>query len=232
MKLRLTASALALGVATASVAVAVVVAGSGAANAEVGPTVGTTAAPYTPWLSASTSGQNVRKLVQCGSTMYAVGKISDVNQGSSNYHRGNGLSFSTTDGSVARWDPQLNGPVSSIALSPDCSTAYLGGQFTRSWSSSVRNVVAVNTSTGQPRRGFPPKCERSRVDGPVHPRPRAHRRLLHQHQRRLAVAAGQPRTRGPARSRAGPDLASPGRLRQEPRHPGLQLPGQPRRTRC
>jgi hypothetical protein len=49
---------------------------------------------------------------------------------------------------VTSWDPEVNGTVNSIAFSPDCSIAYLGGSFTSIGGTAVKNIAAVSTSTG------------------------------------------------------------------------------------
>jgi hypothetical protein len=71
--------------------------------------------------------------------MYAVGTISAIGQGSLRYTRSNAFSFSATTGAVTAWSPQVNGIVHTVALSPDCLTAYLGGTFT-----SVNGVAVKN----------------------------------------------------------------------------------------
>jgi hypothetical protein len=106
---------------------------------------------WTPQLATSgTDGtiENVRQLVQCRSTMYAVGLFTQVKQGGTTYTRNNAFSFSATDGTVTSWNPNVNGQVNSVALAPDCSVAYLGGQFTTVGSTTVKNIAAVDTATG------------------------------------------------------------------------------------
>jgi hypothetical protein len=110
-----------------------------------------TPATWTPQLATSgTDGtvEQVRQLVQCGSTMYAVGRFTQVKRFSTVFTRNNAFSFSATDGTVSTWDPNVNGQVNSVALSPDCSVAYLGGQFSAIGSTKVRDIAAVSTSTG------------------------------------------------------------------------------------
>jgi hypothetical protein len=111
-------------------------------------------AAFTPWLLSSPVNQNVQQLVPCGRLMYAVGRLSRIGQGNRTYTRGNAFSFSQTTGAVTAWDPEVNGTVQTIALSPDCATAYLGGRFTSVHGTKATNLVAVNTSTGAVRTGF------------------------------------------------------------------------------
>jgi hypothetical protein len=128
--------------------------GSALADASSVNSVGEVPAGYTPWLLQSTPNQYVHQLVPCRNTMYAVGTISAIGQGSHTYARGNAFSFSRTTGAVTGWDPEVNGMVHSIALSPDCSTAYLGGTFTSVGGQQAENVAAVDTTTGALIRGF------------------------------------------------------------------------------
>lgn len=137
------------------VAVGAVVAMAGAlpARATVS-TVSTTAASFTPWLLRSTANQRVRELVQCGSTMYAVGTISAIQQGTHHYAPHNAFSFSATTGKVRAWNPKVNGTVNSVALSPDCATAYLGGSFSSVDGVAAANIAAVDTATGAIKGAF------------------------------------------------------------------------------
>lgn len=122
-------------------------------SASPGP-VRTTPASFTPWLLKSTPSQNVQQLRQCGGAMYAVGTVSAIGQGSNTYSRGNAFAFSATTGVMTTWNPQVNGTVRSIAFSPDCSTAYLGGSFSSVRGVAAKNIVAVDTVTGAVRSSF------------------------------------------------------------------------------
>jgi hypothetical protein len=111
-------------------------------------------ATFTPWLDRSHPNQNVQQLAQCGGTMYAVGTISAVDQGKSSYVRHNAFSFAAATGAVTSWAPNVNGSVHSIALSPDCTTAYLGGAFSSVGGAAAKNLAAVNTTTGALQSSF------------------------------------------------------------------------------
>ena len=121
------------------------------AGAATGP-VSATPASGTPQLAPLTNTgtfQQVRQLVQCGSTMYAVGTFNTITWNGTTYTRNNVFSFSaTTPYTVTSWDPNANGTVNSITFSPDCSTAYLGGKFSTVGGGSAKNIAAVSTSTG------------------------------------------------------------------------------------
>ena len=119
-----------------------------AASAATGP-VSATPAAGTPQLNATGTTEQVRQLAQCGGTMYAVGSFTSIKRYSSTFTRDNAFSFSASAPyMVTSWDPDVNGLVNSIAFSPDCSTAYLGGQFTSIGGTAVKNIAAVSTSTG------------------------------------------------------------------------------------
>ena len=121
---------------------------AGTASAATGP-VSSTPASGTPQLNATGTTEQVRQLVQCGGTMYAVGSFTSIKRFSTTYTRDNAFSFSASSPyTVTDWNPDVNGTVNSIAFSPDCSTAYLGGKFTSIGGTAVKNIAAVSTSTG------------------------------------------------------------------------------------
>jgi hypothetical protein len=115
-------------------------------------TVGAVPASWTPQIL--TADAYVRQLVQCGSQMYAVGSFSSVGQGGKTFTRNNAFSFNATTGAVSSWNPNVYGEVNSIALTPNCATAFLGGKFTQAGGVSATNIAAVDTSTGALRTGF------------------------------------------------------------------------------
>ncbi len=129
--------------------------GGGTASAAQGGTVGTTAASWTPYVTSS--GAYVRKLAQCGDTMYAVGTFSQIGApGKPKVTRRNAFSFSATTGALTGWNPDVNGTVQGIALAADCTAAYLAGTFTSVHGVAVKNLVKVGTTTGQPDTAFAP----------------------------------------------------------------------------
>lgn len=112
---------------------------------------------WTPSLATSgTDGsvEQVRQLVPCGGTMYAVGLFSAIRAKSVVSARSNAFSFSATTGALTSWAPVVNGEVNSVGLSADCATAYLGGTFTSVNGVAVKNITAVSTSTGALVPGF------------------------------------------------------------------------------
>ena len=114
--------------------------------------VSSTPASGTPQLYPNGTTEQVRQLVQCGSTMYAVGTFTKIQQGSSGpvYTRDNIVSFSATSPfAITSWAPSVNGTVDTIAFNgTDCSTAYIGGHFTSVNSSAATDIAAISTSTG------------------------------------------------------------------------------------
>jgi len=113
--------------------------------------VSPTPASWTPSIATtSTDGttEEIRQLTACGDgNMYAVGQFSSIKQGANSYTRNNVFSFSATSGAMTTFNPNVNGKVDTIALSPDCSTAYLGGSFSSVNGTSVQNIAAVNVAT-------------------------------------------------------------------------------------
>jgi hypothetical protein len=125
---------------------------SAAASGHVSPNP----AAGTPALLKHTTPENeVRQLAECGGTMYAVGKFSQITWNGTTYPRNNVFSFSATAPyAVTKWNPGANGEVNSIALSSDCSKAYIGGGFTSAAGGSADHIAAVTTSGGTLVKSF------------------------------------------------------------------------------
>ena len=104
----------------------------------------------TPTLVNTGTTEQIRQLVQCGGTMYAVGTFTQIKQGTTPYARNNAFSFgATAPYTVTSWDPNVNGTVDSIAFDgSDCSHAYLGGQFTTVGGAAAKNIAEVDTNLG------------------------------------------------------------------------------------
>ncbi len=124
-------------------------------------------ASNTPHLAAKSSPtEQVRQLVQCGGTMYAVGTFSSIQQGSTSYARSDVFSFSASSPyTITSWAPAVVGSTStnndgadainSIAFSGgSCADAYIGGNFTKVNGTSVTNIAEISTSTGNVVTGF------------------------------------------------------------------------------
>jgi hypothetical protein len=143
------------GVLAAAAVTATAVFGAVTPASAAGDTVGTTAASWTPYVTSANA--YVRKLAQCGGTLYAVGTFTQVAApGVAPMTRNNAFSFNATTGAISAWNPNVNGTVQGIALSADCSTAYLAGTFTTVHGTTVKNLVKVNTTTGAVDTAFKP----------------------------------------------------------------------------
>jgi hypothetical protein len=120
-----------------------------AASAATSP-VSATPASGTPHLPKDTNPLNViRQIVQCGSTMYAVGRFTTIIWNGTSYSRHNIFSFGATSPyRITSWNPDANNEVDSIALRRDCSHAYIGGDFTSVHGTAAGHLASVRTSNG------------------------------------------------------------------------------------
>jgi hypothetical protein len=114
----------------------------------------------TPTLVDTGTTEQIRQLVDCGGTMYAVGTFTEIDgyNGTSTqeFPRNNIFSFSdTAPFTVTAWNPDVNGTVNTIAFSQgNCADAYIGGQFTSVSGTAVHNIAEVDTATGLVVPGF------------------------------------------------------------------------------
>jgi hypothetical protein len=158
------AAAAATGLVTLSVTAAQ--AGTGGQPPPSG-VVSATPASNTPQLPPSSSPtQQIRQIVQCGGTMYAVGSFSSIKQGSKSFSRTDLVSFSASSPyTVTSWAPVVVGStntnedgadaINSIAFSGgNCADAFIGGNFTKVNSASATNIAEISTSTGNVVTGF------------------------------------------------------------------------------
>ncbi|HUC58319.1 MAG TPA: hypothetical protein VMA95_13025 [Streptosporangiaceae bacterium] len=101
-------------------------------------------------LPTASPAQQVRQLVQCKGTMFAVGTFSTIEQGTQTYARQNAMSFKATSPfTVSSWAPKINGEVNSIAFNgSDCADAYIGGTFTKVNGTAVQYIAEISTQTG------------------------------------------------------------------------------------
>jgi hypothetical protein len=127
-----------------------------AASAVASGPVSASPAAGTPRLVTNEATQQIRQIVQCGSTMYAVGTITEIAQGKPIYNRGGGFSFNAAAPyKVTAWNPQVNGTVDTIAFNgANCADAYIGGKFTSVDGTTVKNIAEVDTATGAVVPGF------------------------------------------------------------------------------
>jgi hypothetical protein len=146
---------LAVGTPVASVASAHTQTTAGAHALQTGP-VSPVPANGTPALAPTGStAEQVRQIVQCGTTMYAVGTFTQLSQSGTTVFRNNVFSFSASSPyTILPWNPDVNGLVDSIALSPDCADAYIGGTFTAVGGTAVHNIAEIDTTNGTVVPGF------------------------------------------------------------------------------
>jgi hypothetical protein len=117
-----------------------------AAEAATGPVSASPA--NTPQLNTTGAVEQVRQLVQCGGTMYAVGTFTSVKHNSTVTAVNNAFSFSATAPyNLTTWAPNVNGIINSIAFNgTNCADAYIGGKFTSVDGTKVGNLAEVTTS--------------------------------------------------------------------------------------
>src|SRR5262249_61256643 len=96
-------------------AFAVSASGLAPAAAATGP-VSPVPATGTPALASTGTTEQVRQLVQCGGTMFAVGSFTAITWSGTTFTRNNVFSFSATAPYTINktWDPNVNGTVNSI----------------------------------------------------------------------------------------------------------------------
>ena len=118
---------------------------AGTASAQTGP-VSPVPATGTPALAPTGVTEQVRQLVECGGTMYAVGSFTQISQGGVTYPRANIVSFSATAPyAITSWTPSTNGTVNSIQLTSGCTHAYIGGSFTTVDGAAASNIAYIRT---------------------------------------------------------------------------------------
>jgi hypothetical protein len=136
----------AAGIIPASAAPVAAARAGAAAVSQTGP-VSPVPATGTPELASTGSNtEQVRQLAQCGATMYAVGTFTQLSQNGAPYTRDNIFSFSATAPyTITSWTPETNGTVNSIALTSDCTHAYIGGSFTEVDGQAASNIAYIRT---------------------------------------------------------------------------------------
>jgi hypothetical protein len=113
-----------------------------------------TTTPHLP--PTATPVQQIRQLVQCKGTIFAVGSFTTVEQGTTTYTRENAMSFSAASPyTMTSWAPQVNGEINSIAFNGShCDDAYIGGTFTTVNGTAVQNIAEISTATGAVVKAF------------------------------------------------------------------------------
>jgi|1186.fasta_scaffold20112_2 hypothetical protein len=128
----------------------------GLANAAISATPG--AAPQLGTSGTDGTIEQIRQIVPCGTTMYAVGTFTQVKNPNSTavITRNNAFAFAPNVKGVYQvtaWDPNVNGTVNSAACAPD-GQIILAGNFTQVGTTAVRNLAKVDQNTGAVNTAF------------------------------------------------------------------------------
>jgi len=119
------------------------------------PSVSSRPAAWTPYITSADTV--VRQIAQCGPDIYAVGSFTSAGwPGHSSRPRGRAMKFNATNGTLSTWDPGVNGTVDSIAFTPGCTHAFLGGAFSSVGGVGRANLVKVSTATAAVDPAFNP----------------------------------------------------------------------------
>ena len=115
----------------------------------------TSAVAGTPYLVGSGLTAQTLMTRECGGQMWSVGTFTSIGSpGRQQVTRNNVVAFDPSTGVIAAVNPDVNGTVSSITFSPDCSSAYIGGAFTAVGGTPVQNIAKFDTTTGLVDRAF------------------------------------------------------------------------------
>src|SRR6478672_7854952 len=93
--------------------------------------VSPTPASWTPRVILGSSQQTVYAFAQVGSTMYAGGRFTQLNnsQVTQTFNRSNFVAFNATTGAILPLTVNANNAVEVIVPSPDGKALYIGGDF-------------------------------------------------------------------------------------------------------
>ncbi|GAA3472294.1 LamG-like jellyroll fold domain-containing protein [Nonomuraea roseola] len=133
-----------------------------AAQADIDPEQGTPETVSADALPTWQINGVVWKMATVGTTVYAVGSFSKArppgtNPGSAQeVNRSNILAFDITTGNLLPFNPALNGQARTIAVAPDKSKIYVGGDFTTVNGQTRNRVAAFDVATGTLDAGFAP----------------------------------------------------------------------------
>jgi hypothetical protein len=114
----------------------------------------------TPTLAPTGATEQITQLVQCGTTMFAVGTFTSISgwngSATTTVPVNNVFSFSAIPPfTLTGWAPDVNGTVNSIAFDGgNCADAYIGGKFTSVNGTPVGNIAEIDTTVGNVVPGF------------------------------------------------------------------------------
>lgn len=116
---------------------------------------GTVVAGFDP--NVGSTGVNALALSSDGATLYVGGTFSGSNSVNGNTTRNNVAAFTTADGLVTNFNPDIGSTVNSLALTSDNSKLYVGGSFTTvAGGATTRNRLASFTTSNGVATNFDP----------------------------------------------------------------------------
>src|SRR3954452_16568222 len=119
-------------------------------------------ADFTPQVDCTTcvgDDGKVEAIVQTGNTVIIGGHFDQVREANKTvvYPRSNILAFAATTGGVSQtFAPVVDGEVTSLQLTPDGKSVYVGGNYAKVDSKGPKNLALLSVATGQRVPGFTP----------------------------------------------------------------------------
>jgi PKD repeat protein len=123
-------------------------------------------ADFTPNVSCSTCPAppaaldgRVEAIVQTGNTVIMGGRFDQAREAGKSVvlSRGNILAFDATTGVISTaFAPMVDGEVTSLVLSPDGTSVYVGGNFAKIDGKGPKNLALLSVATGARVPGFTP----------------------------------------------------------------------------
>jgi uncharacterized repeat protein (TIGR01451 family) len=111
--------------------------------------------PTTPDITASADAR-VETIVRVGNTVYVGGEFTHLTDpDGTSWPRNHLAAIDAFTGLTTSWNPNVNGTVFSLRLSPDSATLYAGGNFTLVGASKRSMVASFDTTTGSLKSWHP-----------------------------------------------------------------------------
>jgi len=134
-----------LGLTVAAVAAATTVGSSAGASVQQDVVVASVPSAKSP---AVMDGR-VLAIAKVGSSLVAVGPFTQVTSNGVIVPRSGVVAFAETTGTVSdAFDPQITGPVTTVAAGPTAGTVYVGGKITAVNGTAVNKLALLNLSDG------------------------------------------------------------------------------------